>query len=146
MTNLIIIVSSLFLTVDANIQDVVKEFHHLKTEEAEIQFIKKYKQSTDPSVLAYVVSIEMKQAEYFFNPYNKLKVFRTNRKRLDTLIKQYDANIHLRYVRLMVQLNAPTILGYNDFIEEDKLFLKSKLDESDTTDFLDAYIKDNTPL
>jgi len=134
------------MTVNSNIQEVIKEFHELKSEQAEIQFIKKYKHSLDPSVLAYVVSIEMKQAEYSYNPYYKIKVFKTNRKRLNELINSFNSNIHLRYVRLVAQENAPSILGYHDFIEEDKAFLKQKLEQKDETDYLDKYIIANTSL
>ena len=114
------------MTANSNIQEVIKEFHELKTEQAEIQFIKKHKLSSDPSVLAYVVSIAMKQAEYSYNPYYKIKVFKTNRKRLNELVNSFKYNIHLRYVRLVAQENAPSILGYHDFIEEDKAFLKTE--------------------
>ena len=134
------------MTANSNIQEVIKEFHELKTEQAEIQFIKKHKLSSDPSVLAYVVSIAMKQAEYSYNPYYKIKVFKTNRKRLNELVNSFKYNIHLRYVRLVAQENAPSILGYHDFIEEDKAFLKQKLEQKDKTDYLDKYIKANTSL
>ena len=134
------------MTANSNIQEVIKEFHELKTEQAEIQFIKKHKHSSDPSVLAYVVSIAMKQAEYSYNPYYKIKVFKTNRKRLNELVNSFKSNIHLRYVRLVAQENAPSILGYHDFIEEDKAFLKLKLEQKDKTDYLDKYIKANTSL
>jgi hypothetical protein len=132
--------------VNTDIKDVVKEFHQLKTEEAEIKFITKYNQSTDPSVLAYVVSIAMKQAEYSYNPYYKLNVFNTNKALLDSLIMQHSSNTHLRYVRLVVQQNTPWILGYNGFIEEDQLFLKKMLEVKDESDYLDQYIMANTAL
>jgi hypothetical protein len=146
MTNILIYLSFLLLWPSTDIQEVVKEFHALKTEEAEIEFIKKYQHSTNPSVLAYAVSIEMKQAEYSYNPLYSIKVFKTNKQRLNELIALHDSNIHLRYVRLLAQLNAPTILGYNDFIEADKAFLKEKLAVKDETDYLDKYIKANTSL
>lgn len=134
------------MTINTDIKEVVMEFHQLKTEQAEINFITKFKETTNPSILAYVVSVSMKQAEYSHNPYNKLQVFNTNKKVLQRLISQNGSNVHLRYVRLVVQENAPGILGYNDHIEEDKSFLKKKLEQTDEWDFLDAYIKANTSL
>jgi hypothetical protein len=146
MTSYLIALSFLLFTLNSTIENVVTEFHALKTESAEILFIEKYKQSSDPSVLAYTVSISMKQAAYSYNPFYKLEVFNANKKRLDALIVRHKTNIHLRYVRLVAQQNAPSFLGYTEFIEEDKRFLRRKLAEIDDTDFLDEYIKSNTSL
>jgi hypothetical protein len=146
MINAILLILFQLITGSTDIREVVKEFHDLKTEKSEIQFIEKYKQSLDPSVLAYVVSIAMKQAEYSYNPYYKIKIFKTNKKKLNTLLNSNKSNIHLRYVRLVAQENAPSILGYDDYIMEDKAFLKKKLDQKDKIDYLDKYIKANTSL
>jgi hypothetical protein len=143
MINAILLILFQLITGSTDIREVVKEFHDLKTEKSEIQFIEKYKQSLDPSVLAYVVSVAMKQAEY---SYNKIKIFKTNKKKLNTLLNSNKSNIHLRYVRLVAQENAPSILGYDDYIMEDKAFLKKKLDQKDKIDYLDKYIKANTSL
>ncbi|MFT5250078.1 MAG: hypothetical protein ACI93P_001813 [bacterium] len=146
MINAILLILFQLITGSTDIREVVKEFHDLKTEKSEIQFIEKYKQSLDPSVLAYVVSVAMKQAEYSYNPYYKIKIFKTNKKKLNTLLNSNKSNIHLRYVRLVAQENAPSILGYDDYIMEDKAFLKKKLDQKDKIDYLDKYIKANTSL
>ena len=127
-------------------QKIVKEFHQLKSKSDEMMFIKNQKLSTNPSTLAYVISISMKQAKYNYNPYNKLIIFNENKKRLDQLIINHNSNVHLRYVRLVIQENSPSFLGYNSNINSDKSFLKEKLSISDETDYLDAYIIENTSL
>ena len=58
--------------------DVVEEFHKLDNKLDEMQFINNHAQNPDPSVVAYVLSVSMKQADYEFNPYRKLKIFQTN--------------------------------------------------------------------
>lgn len=136
----------LTIALGSDIEDVVFDFHQLKTERAEVNFINAHKATVDPSVKAYVVSISMKQAEYLFNPNAKLQVFNFNKKLLNQLVNENQSNVHLRYVRLVAQENTPKILGYNDHIEEDKLFLKKKLETNDESDFLDTYIKKNTSL
>lgn len=135
-----------FVLLDFTTPQVVEEFHHLNSKEAEARFIAKYEKNANPSVLAYVVSLEMKQAEYSYNPYKKLKIFHESRKKLDRLVSQNSSNVHLRYVRLVAQENAPDFLGYHYFLEADAAFLTAKLKVEDESDYLDIYIKANTSL
>ena len=129
-----------------DIKQVVQEYHTLETEVSEVSFIDKYHGSHDASVMAYVTSIAMKQAEYSQNPMRKLQLFQENKTILNELIDIHPSNIHLRYVRLLSQENTPDFLGYNEYIEEDKLILKNILDVEDETDYLDNFIRANTSL
>jgi len=138
----------LLLSFDFNsdVKQVVLEYHKLANEASEISFIHKYHGSEDASVIAYVTSIAMKQAEYSPNPLRKLQLFQENKTILNKLIDTHHSNIHLRYVRLLAQENTPDFLGYNEHIEEDKLILKNILDVADETDYLDYFIRANTSL
>ena len=129
-----------------DVKEVVKEYHELTNEVSEIFFIYKYQESSDASVMAYVLSISMKQAEYTANPFRKLQLFQENKDKLNQLIDTHRTNIHLRYVRLLSQENAPFFLGYYGNITEDKLILKNILEVEDETDYLDYYIRANTSL
>jgi hypothetical protein len=142
------LLSLIFISLfsSANIKEVVEEFHTLETRESEDVFIENYNQSSHPSILAYVCAIEMKEAEYKFNPFSKLKIFKHTKKKLDSLIQTNPTDVHLRYIRLILQEKTPSILGYNDNIDEDKLFLTSKLEILDDSDYLDLYIHKNTSL
>lgn len=135
----------LFLSI-SSIEEVVEEFHHLETRESEDVFVKNYTLSSQPSILAYVCAVEMKQAKYSFNPIVKLKIFKQTKKKLDSLIKSHPADVHLRYIRLVLQEKTPVVLGYNNNIEEDKVFLRGKLETADDSDYLDLYIQNNTSL
>ena len=88
----------------------------------------------------------MKQAKYKTFPWSKLSIFNKEKKRLDELIKTHPNNIHLRYVRLVIQEKTPKILGYNKKIQEDKSFLKIMLKKKDSSDYLDKFIIKNTSL
>jgi hypothetical protein len=129
-----------------DIQAVVNEFHELSTKESELIFIDTHKELTNPSVLAYVYAIEMRQAEYKINPIIKLNIFNKTKKKLNQLIINNPDNIHLRYIRLMLQEKAPSILGYTNFIDEDKFYIKEKLKLIDDSDYLDIFIYKNTSL
>ena len=67
-------------------------------------------EANDASVMAYVTSIAMKQAEYSPNPLRKLQLFQENKTILNELIDTHRTNIHLRYVRLLSQENTPFFL------------------------------------
>ena len=143
--------SLLFLTMSlilspTIIKEVVEEFHALKTKESEVVFIKKYTLNSQSSILGYVCAIEMKQAQYSYNPISKIKIFKHAKEKLDSLIQSNPSNVHLRYVRLLLQETSPGILGYDSNIEEDKIFLSKTLDISDDSDYLDLYIHKNTSL
>ena len=143
--------SLLFLTMSlilspTTIKEVVEEFHALKTKESEVLFVEKYTLSSRPSILGYVCAIEMKQAQYNYNPISKIKIFKQTKEKLDSLIQSNPSNVHLRYVRLLLQETLPGILGYDSNIEEDKIFLSKTLDVSGDSDYLDLYIYKNTSL
>lgn len=129
-----------------DIRDVVEEFHKLDSRDSEQQFIRNYQESKEPSILAYVCAIEMKQAEYEHNPIMKLRIFFDVKERLERLVEKNPEDIHLRYIRLVLQERTPSILGYKDHIDEDKVFLNNKLITIDKSDYLDAYIYTNTSL
>lgn len=125
---------------------IVEEFHALKKEEQELLFLKKYRSTQNPDELGYLYAIEMKQVTYLYNPIKQLSIFEKYKELLEAAITRHPNNVHLRYVRLMVQEGAPAILRYKSKIKEDKLFLQSLLSKKDATDYLDYYIKLNTSL
>jgi len=130
----------------ANSENVVKEFHELNDRKAEQVFVKKYQNDTSATVQAYVCAVTMKQAAYTMNPISKLKIFNNSKRRIDLLIKEHPDNIDLRYVRLLLQEETPSILGYNEYIEEDKEFLIKKFQSESVSKDLKAYIHKNTSL
>lgn len=136
----------IFFLSSTNIKEVVEEFHNLETRESEDIFVQNYNLSSQPSILAYVCALEMKQAEYSHNPISKLRIFKQTKKKLDSLVQSNPTDVHLRYIRLLLQEKTPGILGYNDNIKEDKIFLSNKLEISDDSDYLDLYIHKNTSL
>ena len=86
--------------------------------------------------------------EYFapFLPWEKITIFRTEKNNLERLIKENPNNLHLRYIRLVVQENTPKFLNYFSNIELDKKIINQFLSRKDKTDYLDKYIIKNTSL
>ncbi|REH56711.1 hypothetical protein C7448_101754 [Tenacibaculum gallaicum] len=126
--------------------DFVVRYHELAAKKAELTYIATYKNRKEVSIQGYVVSLQMKQAKYKMMPWSKLKVFNTNKNKLEELISKNPNNVHLRYVRLVIQENIPSILGYTSSIKKDKQFLKEVLQKKDSTSYLHTYIINNTSL
>lgn len=124
----------------------VVEYHKINNKEAELNFIETYSKSNQISIKAYVVSLEMKQAEYKLLPWQKLKIFNKGKQQLEKLINENNKNADLRYVRLVIQEKLPKALNYNSDIKEDKQFLNELLKIKDRTDYLDPYITKNITL
>jgi len=79
--------------------------------------------SRDPSLTGYYGACMMVSAKYSNNPFKKLSLFNKGKEILESAIKNDFMNAELRFLRLGIQNNAPSFLGYNDSIEFDKLFL-----------------------
>jgi hypothetical protein len=69
-------------------------------------------------------------AEFAFFPTTKLQYFNSGTAMIDQSIKANSTGVELRYLRLLVQINAPSLLGYSSKIVTDLNYLKSKLPNS----------------
>ena len=144
--NLSTLVFILLFSSNPKMPEVVSEFHELKNQTNELNFIRKYEKEEEATYLAYVYSIRMKQAEYSLNPIKKLRLFKQNLSKINLLIEKNSENPHLRYVRLVIQEKVPKILQNSEFIKADKEILSKKLKDSDSTNYLNFYIKKYTSL
>ena len=52
-------------------------------------------------------------------------VFEEGKRLMETQIKRDPQSLELRFLRLSIQLNAPTLLGYSKNIKEDKAYLQT---------------------
>jgi hypothetical protein len=83
----------------------------------------------------YYGVIEATLASYTYNPMKKLSYFREGTDRLENAIESDSLNVELRYLRLITQLNAPSLLGYNTKIDIDiKQILKRLKIQKQTLD------------
>lgn len=76
--------------------------------------------------LAFAGAMKMKLAGMLSSPAEKLKTFRIGRNSLELAIDKDSSNAEYRFLRLVIQENAPSILGYRINLKEDKeLILKN---------------------
>lgn len=82
---------------------------------------KNIKTSEDPFSMAYKGMSQLMICFHSYNPYTKFKYFLKGKESLEEAIRKDPDNIEYRFLRLSVQLNTPSFLGYSSNINEDKL-------------------------
>src|SRR5699024_1283807 len=96
--------------------------------------LKPFNSKNNPLWDGYKASVTMLLAEHTFNPFKKLKYFNKGKKMLQEAVEADRTNIELRFFRFTAQSNAPSFLGYDDYIQADKKFLLQKVPQlSDAT-------------
>lgn len=79
--------------------------------------------SSIPEKEAYEGVLLMKKAGVVSGLKNKLNQFKAGRRKLEAALAKDNNNPEFRFLRLMIQENAPGILNYNDQLEEDSQFV-----------------------
>lgn len=82
--------------------------------------------------LGYLGAYQTAYANHVFSPFSKLKTFKQGKSNIQAAISKDKNDVELRYIRLSIQKNAPSFLGYNDNINEDVNFIKAHLKEVDS--------------
>lgn len=125
-------------------KDVIwEDFHnHELTEEQLVKIIKNPNYETSPLTNAYKGLCETMMAEHVFMPTAKLRNFSNGKAKIEDAIRKWPDNSELRYIRLMVQLNCPGFLNYDDKIDEDlRYFCRNFMDEKASKTHRIAIIK-----
>ena len=76
----------------------------------------------EPVLLGYIGAVYIARSR-FIPLLDKRESLKIGREKLEASIKQANNNIELIFLRLTIQLNLPSLLGYNNNIESDKKFL-----------------------
>ncbi len=74
---------------------------------------------------AYIGALLMKKASIVSNPKDKLSFFKQGHHQLEKAILGNEKNVEYHFLRLMIQENAPGILGYKSNIGQDKEIIVS---------------------
>lgn len=94
------------------------------------------------TLLAYKGALLTKKASFAKTPMQKLKLFREGAATLNQAIEKSPNNAEFRFLRLVIQENAPAILGYNKNKTEDAVVVIKYYDSLPVT--LRNYIKKYT--
>lgn len=79
--------------------------------------------NNEPVIKGYNGAATIIMAKHYLNPISKLKTFNNGKKILESAIEKDKLNPELKFLRLSIQENSPSFLGYHNNIKEDKLFL-----------------------
>jgi len=77
--------------------------------------------------LGYKGAAKIILAKHAMSPYTKWNLFKEGKNILESSIKADANNSELRYLRLTIQMNVPSFLGYNNNVNDDKAFLKKNI-------------------
>lgn len=83
----------------------------------------------DPNSHSFRGALLMKKAAILRQKKEKLHAFKGGRDLLETVISKHPQNPEYRFLRLMIQENAPPILKYKTNIEEDLYLLKESFNK-----------------
>lgn len=103
-----------------------KEFYEVvssKNEKTITQYITRLDNVAAKEKEAYRGTLLMTKAGLVSGPKQKLSLFKEGAKKLEAEIKKDTENPEYRFLRIIIQENAPGILGYKDNIKDDKAFL-----------------------
>lgn len=105
-----------------------KEFYHVfssSDDKVIIRYESLLKNSTIKEQEAYLGALLMKKAGIVGNPKDKLSFFKQGAKKLESAISKEKQNAEYRFLRLMIQENAPSILGYKSNLKEDSELIRA---------------------
>ena len=116
----IFIFSILMFPVKSVFADFREDFHNTELNKENVErMLSKYGNGDSPVTVAYLGVCNAIMAQYVFLPTTKLKSFYDGKEKIDTSIESDEENGEQRYLRLLIQLNAPSFLFYNGDINAD---------------------------
>jgi len=92
-----------------------------------IKMLQPYNEQNNALLQGYKASATMMMARHTWNPFSKLARFRDGKRMLAKAVEADTQNAELRFLRLAVQLKTPPFLGYRDYVNADKHFLRQVL-------------------
>ncbi|QBO58890.1 hypothetical protein [Chryseobacterium salivictor] len=104
-----------------------------------------YRNSKEPVYGGFLAVGKFFMAKHAFNPLKKMSYFNEGKKTMEQALKADPKNLEIRLMRLITQEKAPSILGYNQQIKEDRNFLAKEYKNTNDED-LKLYIKDYLKL
>ncbi len=133
-----LLISFIFFFMSLNttgLREVRSSYNKLASNKALCEkFIDEFTKTKNNSAthLAYLGALQTIWANHVFSPINKYSTFIEGKKNIEKAIKNQPENVEIRFIRLSVQKNAPSFLGYNSNIHEDTKFIKENSDQIDS--------------
>ena len=112
--------------------DTIRDnFHSMELNEKNVEnMINSINNNTEHELLAYRGVCKTMMAKYVFWPASKIEYFNDGKEDIENAIQNNPENIEIRYLRLLIQLNTPNFLGYNDNIDDDATVFLDQIQDS----------------
>lgn len=110
-------------------KDIRADFHQPhKLTEAELEAIIDNNSYANSAVtLAYKGMCETMLAQFAFLPTTKYSYWVAGKEKIEKAVQLAPNNAEVRYVRLLIQLNCPSFLSYDDAVDQDLTLFTSKI-------------------
>ena len=94
--------------------------------------------SLNPVGYSYNIAAQIFKSKHLKNPFKKYTTFKNASKKLDYVIELNPNSTEIRFLRYLIQLNAPGFLGYNDNLFNDYNFIANHIhqEKEDLKDFI----------
>jgi len=100
-------------------------------------------------LLAYQAAFNMVYARHLSSPLSKLNIFKKGKNLMDKAIAQNKNNTEIHFLRLTIQVHAPSILNYRQDIQRDLDIILSNwknITEENLKKNIREFLNDNTSL
>lgn len=91
--------------------------------------------------MAYLGASKTLLAECGYSPWTKWSHFHDGKDMIEEAISKAPENAEFRYLRFLIQFNAPSFLDYDDDLIEDYLFVKKHLKSSTSDEVWTTYFE-----
>ena len=124
------------ITFNVNAKHIRSEFHDkMFSEEGLYQIMESASYPNNTITKGYKGVCYTMYADHCFLPTSKWSYFNSGVDLIEEAISQNKQNVELRYIRLLIQLNAPGFLGYASNINEDLTLFYTKIDTYNITKY-----------
>ena len=118
----------------------------LESEALIIQYLNLLEKYDSPVSKAYFGLLKSTQAAFVLWPATKLSYFNEGRSAIESAVAKDPGSIEIRFVRVLVQCNAPAFLGYSSQINEDVDHIINGLKQNYNSDIAPIIIKNLVQL
>jgi hypothetical protein len=143
---LILLTFTLFFVIPpSGISEIRRAFQYASNNKSNAEAFYELVQSKEHSeefvFSAYDGASDVILSKYLDGNLEKLKYFRQGAEKIESAVEGDSYNTEVRFVRLVIQMNTPDFLDYNENIEEDKDFLLEHYSEcsSDVRKMISEY-------
>ena len=86
----------------------------------------------DPVEFSYNLTSHLMKCNFILNPFLKYTIFKDSTQQLDSMICLNPQHTEIRFLRYLIQLNSPALLGYRTNLDDDyKLIMSSIYSENE---------------